>query len=176
MRKRSTPRSSSSASSSTSSSGSSSASTTRRGSSLGFGRRFINRDFKHVGGTRTRLALLALTRCFAGVNGRQMLDRDVSMNVVSPCHTRIRCLGGLVGGCRFFGPCHHLVDMGAISNFRKRRESIVLVSLMHSGSRNRVNFLGSLHHVGITVAETHVGLVVLNGGSAVAGRPFCGGL
>lgn len=143
---------------------------------VSYGRRFMNRGCKQVGGPRTRLSVNRLGRCVAGVNQRHFLRRQVSIKLVSPCGTRIRCLHRLMGGSTFFGPCHSLVAVGAISNFRKRRHSIVLVDLMHTGRSNRVNFLGSLHHVGMTVAHTHVGLVVLNSTSALAGRTFCGGL
>lgn len=105
-----------------------------------------------------------------------MLSRDVSFNLVSPCGSRIRCVHKLVGHSAFFGPFHHLVATRAMSNFRKRRHSIVVVDLMQTGSGNQVNFLNSLHHVGITVAHTHVGLVVLKSTPALAQRTFCGRL
>lgn len=141
-----------------------------------YGRRFINRDFNHVGGRRTTLSVSRLAGCVGGVNGSHFLRRQVSIKLVSPCGTRMRCLHRLVGQSAFFGPCQRLVAVGAMSNFRKRRQSIVLVDLMHTGRRKRVNFLGSLQQVGMTVAHTHVGLVVLKSTSALAGRPFCGGL
>lgn len=136
----------------------------------------MNRDFKHVGGRRTGLLLRRLRTCVRHVNGRQVLSREVSFNLVSPCGTRIRCLEKGVGKDDFLHPFHDLVAMGAMSNFRKRRESIVFVDLMHTGRSKRVKFLGSLQQVGMTVAETQVGLIVLKSTSALAGRPFCGEL
>lgn len=105
-----------------------------------------------------------------------MLSRRVSFKLVSPCGTRMRCLQGGVGDDDFFEHFQPLVAIGAMSNFRNRRESIVFVDLMHTGRDKRVNFLGSLQEVGITVAQTQVGLMVLKGTAALAGRAFCRGL
>lgn len=136
----------------------------------------MNRDFKHVGGRRTGLLLRRLRTCVGQVKGTEVLSRGVSFKLVSPCGTRMRCLEDGVGMDDFLHPFHDLVAIGAMSNFRKRRQSIVFVDLIHTGRSKRVKFLGSLEEVGITVAHTHVGLIVLKSTIALAGRPFCGEL
>lgn len=136
----------------------------------------MKRDFNHVGGPRTGLLLRRLRTCVHGVNRGHMLRRHVSFNLVSPCGTRMRCLEKGLGNYLFFHPFHDRVAVRAMSNFRKRRHSIVFVDLIHTGRSKRVNFLGSLHQVGMTVAHTQVGLIVLKSTIAVDGRTFCGGL
>ncbi len=122
----------------------------------GGGRRRLGSSGSVVGRLRSGVTIDVTGGCLSTKIGIS------SVKVVDPCTSRM-------GMVRSRAP----IRMGAISKFRKERGRVVVVSAIEDGSSKGVKFLGSLEELGITVAETGEGLVVIKGGRALGGDPAC---